>query len=237
MVLDGCICFFLFLDTPFPFFPLCARMQKLKMPSGAVFCLRSKLLWHITSVFRLVAFLPSIQISYHRWAQVHHRFVIGLSMLSTHKAPKDERQALADTGRLECTHCHCCHCCFLLPVAVPIYRQMKSSMLKICSSLKICALCAFLWGYTIFTLFNFQLFFLGFPFWYEIYSCWRSLKVVDKTGTLVISRDGRASDLESAELPGAKGQALKDFKVQSLQQKSPTDPADLWCFNVSLMFH
>lgn len=142
----------------------------------------SKLLWHIASVFHFLAFLPSIQISY-------HRFVRGLSLFSTHKAPKDEHQALADTGtRQECithldTHAQSCtYCCS--PVAVPIYRQMKSSMLKICSFLP---RCAFLWGFTVFTpfhllpyaLFHFQLF-LGF---YILILNSQLLKVVGKGKT------------------------------------------------------
>ena len=142
----------------------------------------SKLLWHIASVFHFLAFLPSIQISY-------HRFVRGLSLFSTHKAPKDEHQALADTGtRQECithldTHTQSCtYCCS--PVAVPIYRQMKSSMLKICSFLP---RCAFLWGFTVFTpfhllpyaLFHFQLF-LGF---YILILNSQLLKVVGKGKT------------------------------------------------------
>lgn len=163
----------------------------------------SKLLWHIASVFHFLAFLPSIQISY-------YRFVRGLSLFSTHKAPKDEHQALADTGtRQECithldTHAQSCtYCCS--PVAVPIYRLMKSSMLKICSFLP---RCAFLWGFTVFppfisvpfiaicsvySLFHFQFFSWVLHSHIKIHSCWSSLakvKLVVLTMFWLISRVG-----------------------------------------------
>ena len=108
---------FLIRDTQFPFFhfvvPGCSSSTRCR--EGLCFWMldptslevATDMLPDVARCCRCFQFsrFVALQISY-------HRFVTGLSMFSTHKAAKDEHQALADTGtRLECiahsdTHTH-----------------------------------------------------------------------------------------------------------------------------------